>query len=92
MERYTKVIKQNSSLKILHFTFVFQRLSWTRDYVFEGDIILQKDQALQLVTDKTTRKKRKITLVPAERWELPINYKFDGSHSECILNSLIHFS
>ena len=62
--------------------YVFQRPFWTRDYVYEGDIILQKDQALQLVTDRNVRKKRKITVVDSNRWDLPINYKFDGTHSK----------
>lgn len=59
---------------------------WTRDYVYEGDIILLRSQALHIANDNKHRKKRKldaeVTSEPSiKKWPLPINYIFDGNHT-----------
>ncbi|XP_045182512.2 zinc metalloproteinase dpy-31-like [Mercenaria mercenaria] len=59
---------------------------WIRDYVYEGDIILQRNQAVHILNFNKRRKKRKldaeVTSVPfIKKWPLPINYIFDGKHS-----------
>ncbi|XP_060595864.1 zinc metalloproteinase dpy-31-like [Ruditapes philippinarum] len=60
---------------------------WVRDYVFEGDIILKKDQAEQILYFNKQRKKRKLdaqvmSTPSIKKWPLPINYIFDGKHTQ----------
>lgn len=60
---------------------------WVKDYVFEGDIILQTAQALEFVNQNNRRRKRKLdaevtSSTASKKWTLPINYIFDGTHTK----------
>jgi hypothetical protein len=54
--------------------------------LFEGDIVLSKEQAEEIfheyIEDKTIRNKRKVISNSFSLWQMPINYFFDGSHSK----------
>ncbi|KAL4218034.1 peptidase M12A [Mactra antiquata] len=61
---------------------VKERIPWSMRYVFEGDIILQREQALKMVNKNKRRKKRKMdidvtSLDGIRKWPLPIYYYFD---------------
>ena len=62
------------------------------DGVFEGDIILSKEQAIDIFspyieTESKTLTVRKVTEKKNTLWRtFPINYMFDGSHSKLLLN------
>lgn len=57
------------------------------DGLFEKDIVLSKDQAYMLfskylISNETTRDRRKVVRNSVYRWPLPIYYHFDGSHND----------
>ncbi|XP_064596833.1 zinc metalloproteinase dpy-31-like [Liolophura sinensis] len=60
--------------------------------LYEGDIILTEEQRLELTSGRVKREstnkriRRKITTNLSERWSLPINYTFDGSHVGFVSN------
>ena len=66
---------------------LFQLSQYTKEYMFEGDIVLQKDQAIRILRSNLPRKKRKLdadvtAAGTVKKWSLPLNYIFDGTHSK----------
>jgi hypothetical protein len=57
-----------------------------RNGLFEGNIVLSKEQAEEIfheyIQDKTIRNKRKVVSNSFYLWKMPINYFFDGLHSK----------
>ena len=72
-----------------HFNGIFQTITFLRDYIFEGDILLNRQQALSMIQlqKKRRRKKRKLDIdvvasLPTKKWSLPINYILDSKYSK----------